>query len=68
MDRGPRVGTVFAGYRIDAVLGQGGMGVVYRAAHPRLGSAVAIKVMDPRLSLDESQRARFSTKRTWRRH
>src|SRR6476661_5116902 len=59
MERGPRVGTVFAGYRIDAVLGQGGMGVVYRAAHPRLGSAVAIKVMDPRLSLDESQRARF---------
>ncbi|HEX5195730.1 MAG TPA: serine/threonine-protein kinase [Gaiellales bacterium] len=59
MERGPRVGTVFAGYRIDAVLGQGGMGVVYRATHPRLGSVVAIKAMDLRLSRDESQRERF---------
>jgi serine/threonine protein kinase len=59
MERGPRVGTVFAGYRIDAVLGQGGMGVVYRATHPRLGSVVAIKAMEQRLSRDESQRERF---------
>jgi serine/threonine protein kinase len=59
MDRRPRVGTVFAGYRIDAVVGQGGMGVVYRATHPRLGSVVAIKTMDLRLSRDESQRERF---------
>ena len=59
MERGPRVGTVFAGYRIDAVLGQGGMGVVYRATHPRLGSVVAIKAMDLRLSRDESERERF---------
>lgn len=59
MERGPRVGTVFAGYRIDAVLGHGGMGVVYRATHPRLGSVVAIKAMDLRLSRDESQRERF---------
>ena len=59
MERGPRVGTVFAGYRIDGVLGQGGMGVVYRATHPRLGSVVAIKAMDLRLSRDESQRERF---------
>ena len=32
------------------------MGVVYRATHPRLGSVVAIKAMDLRLSRDESQR------------
>jgi serine/threonine protein kinase len=35
------------------------MGVVYRATHPRLGSVVAIKTMDLRLSRDESQRERF---------
>jgi serine/threonine protein kinase len=35
------------------------MGVVYRATHPRLGSVVAIKAMDLRLSRDEFQRERF---------
>jgi serine/threonine protein kinase len=59
MERGPRVGTDFAGYRIDAVLGRGGMGVVYRATHARLGSVVAIKAMDMQLARDESQRERF---------
>ena len=37
-------------YRIDALLGQGGMGAVYRATHLGTTRTVAIKVIQPRLS------------------
>jgi serine/threonine protein kinase len=50
---------MFAGYRIEGMLGQGGMGVVYRAEHPRLGAPVALKVMGPELAADEVFRERF---------
>ncbi|MEL6894897.1 MAG: serine/threonine-protein kinase, partial [Planctomycetota bacterium] len=33
------------GYEIDAVIGRGGMGIVYRAQHQRLGRQVALKVI-----------------------
>ena len=55
----PRIGTEFAGYRIEGLLGRGGMGVVYRAEHPRLGASIALKVMAPELSTDEAFRERF---------
>jgi Protein kinase domain len=55
----PRIGTEFAGYRIEGLLGRGGMGVIYRAEHPRLGATVALKVMEPELALDEVFRERF---------
>jgi hypothetical protein len=55
----PRIGTEFAGYRIEGLLGRGGMGVVYRAEHPRLGATIALKVMDPELASDEAFRERF---------
>jgi serine/threonine protein kinase len=59
MPQAPRIGTMFAGYRIEGLLGRGGMGVVYRAEHPRLGAPVALKVMGPELATDEVFRERF---------
>ena len=53
------VGTVVAGYRIEGVLGSGGMGTVYLARHPTLPRSDALKVLSAELSLDEQFRARF---------
>ncbi|MFB8001002.1 serine/threonine-protein kinase [Nocardia sp. NPDC056000] len=38
-------GTAFAGYRIERLLGTGGMGTVYLATHPRLPRYDALKVL-----------------------
>ena len=59
MTPAPRTGTEFAGYRIEGLLGRGGMGVVYRAEHPRLGVRIALKLMAPELAKDEGFRERF---------
>jgi hypothetical protein len=52
-------GTVFAGHRIEAVAGRGGMGVVYRATQLALDRTVALKVIAPGLLEDQTIRARF---------
>jgi streptogramin lyase/tRNA A-37 threonylcarbamoyl transferase component Bud32 len=55
----PRIGTEIAGYRIERVLGRGGMSVVYLAEHLRLKRKVALKLLMPDLAEDERFRERF---------
>src|ERR1700761_411720 len=55
----PMVGDEFAGYRLRAVLGRGGMSTVYQAENPRLGNVIALKVLDPVLASDDGFRTRF---------
>jgi serine/threonine protein kinase/tetratricopeptide (TPR) repeat protein len=59
MGADPRVGTELAGHQILAVIGRGGMAVVYLAEHLRLGRRVALKVLDPEVAEDEGFRERF---------
>jgi len=54
------VPPIIAGrYRLDRILGKGGMGAVYEATQLQLNRQVAIKVMLPSVSQDEEARRRF---------
>ncbi|WP_299461406.1 serine/threonine-protein kinase, partial [uncultured Gimesia sp.] len=46
-------------YQIQEVIGQGGMGIVFRALDPKLNRIVAIKVMSPLLAVNPNARKRF---------
>jgi Tol biopolymer transport system component/serine/threonine protein kinase len=53
------IGRTLGHYRIDAKLGEGGMGVVYRARDTHLDRAVAIKVLAPGKAGDPGRKQRF---------
>ena len=53
------VGEMFAGFTILRVLGAGGMGTVYLAAHPRLPRQDALKVLPAEWTGDPQYRERF---------
>jgi serine/threonine-protein kinase len=55
----PDIGSTLAGYRLDALIARGGMGVVYRATHLALDRPVALKVIARQFAGDEGFRARF---------
>ncbi len=54
-----RLGTDLGPYRIERVLGRGGMGVVYLAEQRELGRKVALKLLPDELAHDADFRARF---------
>jgi Protein kinase domain len=55
----PRIGSELAGYRLEELVGRGGMSVVYRACDERLRRNVALKLLSPDLADDEHFRRRF---------
>ena len=54
-----QLGSQFSEYRIESILGRGGMSVVYLAEHHGLGRKVALKLLAPELSETEGFRERF---------
>jgi Tol biopolymer transport system component len=59
MSTDTHVGTELLGYRIEALLGRGGMSSVYLAEHRHLRRKVALKILAPALAENEGFRQRF---------
>jgi ABC-type transport system substrate-binding protein/tRNA A-37 threonylcarbamoyl transferase component Bud32 len=54
-----RIGAVFAGFRLESLVGEGAMGAVYLARESSTGRHVALKLLAPQLARDERFRRRF---------
>jgi len=54
-----QVGNTLGAYRLEAVLGEGAMGLVFRAARDSDGETVALKVLKKKLSGDQTYEQRF---------
>jgi YVTN family beta-propeller protein len=52
-------GSTFAGYRVEGLIGRGGMGVVFKATDLSLERPVALKLIAPELAQDDRFKARF---------
>jgi len=55
----PLIGQMVGHYRVASLIGEGGMGAVYLAVHPEIGSRVAVKVLHPDLARDKAAVDRF---------
>lgn len=55
----PWVGVELAGYRLEALVGRGGVGVVYRATHLRLQRPAAVKLLASSPAADPEYQRRF---------
>ena len=58
-DMDPLIGQTISYYRIEMALGQGGMGVLYKAGNTRLKRTVALKFRPHELTRDQEAKERF---------